>query len=285
MPWSEWQPGEVLRISPDRVQLLWLPDTTTTTYQTDTGMQVMVGSHSAPSRWPTDSEVGTSSRYTEGSSQTQPTLNGYNYWAPDGWDARRDWRPSTLDNLTRGVDYDVIPGKDEYLDDDAFVEFEAGSNGLDGWDLGTFTVEGHTVTQDVTKGVTTATAAAFLGSGSQARDPFLPLSNPEPGVQWEQWDLDNSTDGLQFQPPDPGAVFSWYFFVDVGATGPPETLGAVNFLLAPIELRLQQPRWRYWIPGDIPLRQRQRDDGLGMSTARWRRGRSVQASNRWKGYL
>lgn len=49
---------------------------------------------------------------------------------------------------------------------------------------------------------------------------------------------------------------------------------------------LRMPRFRYWMPDrDIPLRQRQRDDGLGLSTARWRRGRSRQASNRWAGYL
>lgn len=48
----------------------------------------------------------------------------------------------------------------------------------------------------------------------------------------------------------------------------------------------QMPRWRYWIPGTPPLRQRQRDDGLGLSgTPRWRRGSSRQASNRWRGYL
>jgi hypothetical protein len=36
----------------------------------------------------------------------------------------------------------------------------------------------------------------------------------------------------------------------------------------------------------LPLRQRQRDDGLGMSgTVRWGRGSSRQLSNRWRGYV
>jgi len=54
------------------------------------------------------------------------------------------------------------------------------------------------------------------------------------------------------------------------------------------DFRIQMPRWRYWIPGAVqpPLRQRQRDDGLGMTgTPRWRKGSSRQGSNRWRGYL
>lgn len=50
----------------------------------------------------------------------------------------------------------------------------------------------------------------------------------------------------------------------------------------------QMPRWRYWIPEEPPLRQRQRNDGRALAgTRRWSLAAtsSRQASNRWRGYL
>lgn len=286
MAWSEWLPGEVLQVTPHRLVLNWLPDTTTTTYSTDNGELSIQGSHSAPSVWPEYDETGASGRPSPGSAQPQPNLNGYTYWLPDGWESRRDGKPAALDALTEGVDYAVIPGKDPWADD-AYVEYETGvSNTLDGWDLGTFTVTGHDFVQDVASGAqTTGKARALLGGGAMGRTPYASLGEPVVDLSWREWDLGQETDGLQFQPPDPGPVEQLFYFVDVSTSGPPNTYASVSFVLKPIEARVSQPRWRYWIPGDLPLRQRQRDDGLGLSTARWRRGRSRQVSNRWKGYL
>jgi len=50
-----------------------------------------------------------------------------------------------------------------------------------------------------------------------------------------------------------------------------------------IQYRFRTPRYRVWLP-DSPLRQVQRDDGLGRSVARGRGGTSVQASLRQRGY-
>lgn len=71
----------------------------------------------------------------------------------------------------------------------------------------------------------------------------------------------------------------------VGASGSSMN-GSASAQLS-ITYRVRHPPFLVWtLTQAIPLRQRQRDDGLALGGPRWRgRPRSRQASNRWSGYL
>lgn len=192
--------------------------------------------------------------------------------------------PELLRGGVQGVDFDTIPGVDPD-DPDQFVQWEDGSvTEAQAW-VGTIT--------GFHGGYTPGSALGIIFDDYLGRnDPTLPA--------WSQTYPDavipNSTGAQQdfaydFVKATSGDA-ELAVVLDPGMGEPALTTSSpaaggfgVQGSFTELALRLLMPRWRYWVPGDVPLRQRQRDDGLGLSSARWRRGRSLQASNRWKGYL
>lgn len=226
----------------------------------------------------------------------------------------RDAFPDALASLEEGVDFAVRPDRDG-SERDAYVEYEDGlvfiqPSDIVRWD--------GSVTLAVAGEHDGAVVDNLSASAAISYEPFVPS-----GLYYQDgiygW-LPREDVGERLAPgylPDPGAVniatlsyvesgtsITETFYTDAarafftvvadsawtfptsGGSVPGNYTVTVDPRLA-VTWTVRSPRWRYWIPGphDFPLRQRQRDDGLGLSTARWRRGRSRQLSNRWRGYL
>jgi hypothetical protein len=229
----------------------------------------------------------------------------------------RDWFPSPLRTMTEGVDYDVIPGKDPGSDDDAYVEYESGDNSLAGWQPWTVPVEyqfrlqvGPNSSAPDPPNIPFRVAVAPLpmsawpayGVGSQAAhlDTF---PTPDYGTQDVPVLVPSSV--LQFALVfQPDTLNGWHPTVTVAPPPPLSEFQAgsgVQGFVNPVAVRgggsstpvitgpvmpFDTPRWRYWIPGDVayPIRQRQRNDGLGRGVMRARSTSSVQSSVRQRGY-
>jgi hypothetical protein len=197
--------------------------------------------------------------------------------APSGYETNRYYFPPALWDLTEGVDFSLIPGTSDY------VEYQAGGvSVLSGWAmppiLFTFPIV-HTVDGDLVPGL----AEFFLQTGSVTQ-PFpvdTPFASYEP-----------SDSVLSVYPPDPGPVDQFWLTARLTERDsiPPfeytggATLGQIYASWSAPDIYIILPPYRYWILGTPPLRQIQRDDGLGRSVMRARSTHSVQKSIRQRGY-
>lgn len=294
MAWSEWQDPFLIKVNPT---FAWLKWDTLHLSGADTVHEVDY----LPDPFGPGAKIGESTDWM----QNQVVTNAVQFRVQDEWWSIRDPLPPPLEDKTRGQDYDLIPGRDEWADD-AFVEYDPAMDSVwDGWgdDSGQHILELQgTGTRDSLGNEYPYRATGQVGllfdssfpeeSGTQI-DPSVPTVSA--GGEWGAFDFVGSgvetiTEDLYLDPfPAPGNMNAFTILVHATVTTDGASAGAYAAAYVQAFMPHQRvilPRWRYWIPDGVkPLRQRQRDDGLGLSTGRWRRGRSRQVSNRWKGYL
>ena len=261
--WSDWQDPIVSTYPTDGLYLNWQPEgqggnTATANNAQSVDMNALK-----------DNQTGVLYR------------RGWQHSLRAGWDSYRDWFPLPLRSLVEGVDYTAIPGKDPARDDDAYVEYEsADPNTRGAWVLGDWAVSNV----NAFPGEVATWHVGWATGSTYAPGPL----DPWPGLGSTFATFTKADEGLGLGHPSgvPDSAESVLHLIDVDYAGT-DVVDATVSALAP-RITITLPRWRYWVPGEaprLPLRQRQRDDGLGLSTARWRRGSSRQGSNRWRGYL
>ena len=192
--------------------------------------------------------------------------------APDGYSTYRDSYPEALWSLTEDVDFSLIPGTEDY------VEYQDSASVLAGWDMPSMSV-----TYDSQNPGSLAEFSIHSG----------PVTQPFPvGTPVHSYSSPTGYSGYEYMVlPDPGPVEQFWITVrdNTRDTIPPYGIAihasgqayGTWFSVPYIEVIL--PPYRYWIP-DFPLRQVQRDDGLGRSVMRARSTHSVQKSIRQRGY-
>lgn len=213
------------------------------------------------------------------------------FTASTSWESRRDWFPAPLQSLVEGVDYAARPDRNPLSDDDAYVEYEDGLNEHLTWTMPTVSIitplAVNRTTGDLgpSEGTGVGTLERISGSAYPA------VAGTDIGVMPVGATI--FTEGLgqtgSFTPAAPSSL-SFAYVIAVGSVDiPVDTVIGWGVQLAGVPTQVvRSPRWRYWIPGSaepIPLRQRQRDDGLGLSTARQRARNSRQRSIRQRAYL
>jgi hypothetical protein len=200
------------------------------------------------------------------------------YVVGDGWKTTRDWFPVALDSLEEGVDYSVRPDRTDD-DDDAYVEYESDGD--------------NTVTEEFAPLLRFQSGGVGGGDGGTpgdglwelgyAADPTLPEQESDGSEfsveSWPPIGTVFASGGVEAVNTSHSAEFPTGFStastlrVAVRMPGTPPRLDDpggegsvaaqhVQFTLGAPSFRYQMPRWRYWIPGDIPLRQFPRNDGL-----------------------
>lgn len=274
MPWSDWQDSEPYDVGAARLAVRFQENAADGVYTT-TGATTSIDAAGITRQVVADPPVDRNDH------------DGMQYAEPVGWADERNWFPDPLYGLEYGVQFGIRPDRTG-SEDDAYVEYEDGTSTRTDWVItGTPQVTNNTgfptggITWTWSLGVTTGTSYV-LGTGN-------PIGYPGAGSVFAT--IDHTTPAGTALPsvPDMGQASSFFISAQLDAV----SLATDFQLLLAAELprpffRATQPRWRYWIPGEVapkPLRQRQRDDGLGLSPARWRAGRSRQSSNRWSGYL
>jgi len=263
------------------------------------------GVNPGASRFENYTDSGTPGLWTGGIVQTQ----GVAWFDTDDLELAtwREWFPNELYDLTEGVDYEVRPDRTG-SEDDAFIEYEDGVGQVQGWTgfapgritsiTGSFDGPHATVKWRLLSpppavpaipdpfGSVTASPFALTPSdgtaiaqivnatttGSSSGVP-VNLSIAGPVSEFAVLIITDESSDIPFSGGDPGDSTYIHGWVGTGLIG---SAGAY----------VRLPRWRYWKPGQLPLRQRQRDDGLALRGApSWRRGTSRQATNRWRSYL
>lgn len=217
----------------------------------------------------------------------------------------REWFPNELYDLTEGVDYEVRPDRTG-SEDDAFIEYEDGVGQIQNWYA---FASGRILIHNASYSPKHATAKWRLlspppavpaippTSGSVSASPvvFTPSAGT-PVAQILNTTLVGSPSAVPVEVIIAGPVseFAVLMITDESSDEPPTDpeIAAyghewvVSGLPSVAAAYVRLPRWRYWKPGQLPLRQRQRDDGLALRGApSWRRGTSRQATNRWRSYL
>jgi hypothetical protein len=289
MPWSEWQPGPTAIRAFSKYAIGWL----------NYGGALDNGWYTVPTK-----AIELYASALDGGTSDNPYgavehVEGAVYFiVGDSWKTDRDWFPVTLLGLEEGVDYGLRPGRTEF-DDDAYVEYESDGD--------------NTVTEEF-KPLLRYTAGSIGGGEGAAHDgdglwelgyianPPLPVQTSD-GAEFsvESWpgigtvfasggvEATNTSHSAEFP-----AGFSTASALHVTATmsGTPPLVGesasaeSAQFTIGSPSFRYQMPRWRYWIPRDLPLRQKQRNDGLALRGApSWRNKQSRQATNAWRSYL
>lgn len=252
--------------------------------------------------------------------QIHGTLGQRDWWvstieayAPFGGLANlRDWAPDELDALEYGVDYGPRPDRDESEDLDAFIQY------MDGVDSTRTGWEGYGVIEFWASDPPDEPVAGEFRL-EMWTPPVLPEEMPGPidSLPWSYSDPVTGSpvggtflggwNGVESDTPDEDPiVFSSSipdeeefaivlltapFPLEDGPAGgyPPGTVWgrhqAVNSPSVVVNALIQYPPWRYWIPGRLPLRQRQRDDSLALGSPRQGKKTSRQGSIRQRGYL
>jgi len=222
----------------------------------------------------------------------------------------RDTYPALLGSLVEGVDFSVIPSTTDY------VEYEALPTTLIGWQdwivplryVETFNTD--IAPQAATSRVAYcdppitdwATIPPWQAYGVGTSLTTLTTAVGAPGDYVNTGGVltrDTTTDvtiplsvmgnaaavSLFMQPTHLGGG-SVPGVVDVGGgpAGGPWDVTSILDHTAPIRYAFRLPRFRYWKLASPPLRQVQRDDGLGRSVVRARGTHSVQKSIRQRGY-
>jgi len=221
-------------------------------------------------------------------------------WMTMHWTEWRTYR-QTPPNLP--ADWAVIPGREGYLDWRRAVEFADGDTESVRWHpepalalFGSSGGGGTTPPADGSAGEAYFVPNGFAGPGIP--DPVAPPAPPgSPFLGSVATVPFDGAAAVNYVGAAPGVdwtvrVTSTHLNSTSLMAGTPWQAGNIawveRYILRAVAafIDLQMPPFRYWIDSPLPLRQRQRNDGLGMSaTPRWRGGSSRQASNRWKGYL
>lgn len=247
------------------------------------------------------------------------TLRGVIASPIPGWETYQNYSPwFGIGRLVEGVDYFPRPDRAP-TDVDAYIEIESGANTIAGWQIPNIGIYWQPIygyynasdfpdwyddqgfpngshlqvelVADLTDAPGGTPAMPSLGSGTV-------IANSLDAV-WGTWGttmktLSNVTD------PGPASSIALYCFdpnyvtrpmpppTGSAVDSPYEVQGKAQFLSRP-RVNIATPRYRYWIVGvdpvtPIPLRQVQRDDGLGRSVMRARGTHSVQKSIRQRGY-
>lgn len=273
MPWSPWQ-APLLSDTPG----------VTTRINSDSNFP---GSHGIVQA--TTANLGLSSvvfRDNTGDSNGRADLLQSQY--PPDWQTSRNWFPALLQGLVQGVDYGPRPDRNPLTDNDAYVEYADGPNADLGWVMPSVQIQPLVNVDDTNhpaSGTATGTlellASSYPTTAGTDVGP-LPTGTPIRTV--------GVGEGGTFTPAAPAFTSFSLVLATSSVDIPVNThIGwGVTLSFFPRQ-RTQSPMWRYWIPDSthpLPLRQRQRDDGLGLSgTPRWRGGNSRQSSNRWRAYL
>jgi hypothetical protein len=212
-----------------------------------------------------------------------------------------DYNPPELAALTEGVDYTVRPDRTG-SEEDAFIEYEEGTPTLDGWQVGVnLTLTTVTGTNSPAHGTVHALLLDPPPSVPAVPSPFGSTTSGTPivldtgsgtivasivdGVQ-------GATTGTSLElPPGPFALAAipgdmtdpLTVVTNEAGTGYSFYNDATrSFGVAGL---IAMPRWRYWIPDTLlPLRIRQRGDGLSIETTRLRNRASRQTTNRLRGF-
>jgi len=274
MPWSPWQTADLLDVAALVAGIEWHFD------------------HGVYDENIVSTTMGNPSLYclrqygTTTSSGDSGTTRARQYSAPADWASQRDWNPALLGTLRRGIDYGVRPDRTG-SEQDAYVEYDAGDNVHVAWDTGRFALDS----------IDPQHASAFtfdlgIAPNTVYAAPSAPTPIPSVGTVFASGDQSTAAHTVFAGPPDPTPAKSFTVSVEIPASSivqadpafmPQPTISGTY--ITPT-MKVQPPRWRYWIPQEPPLRQRQRDDGLGLSgSPRWRGGSSRQSSNRWRAYL
>lgn len=217
----------------------------------------------------------------------------------------REWFPPEFNDLTEGVDYEVRPDRTG-TEDDAFIQYEDGVGQVESWfAFASGRISAHSAGYEPKH----ATAKWRLLSPPPTV-PAIPPTNgsvsatplvltPDAGAPITQL-IDTTLVGFPSSTPVNAYVagsvseFAILMVTDESMDVPFAGEGVENYnhawsvdgLPAAAAAYVRLPRWRYWKPGQLPLRQRQRDDGLALRGApSWRKGTSRQATNRWRSYL
>lgn len=223
------------------------------------------------------------------------------YALSSGWSTERDAFPSPMYDMTEGVDYDIVPGKDPYVDEDAYVQYEsADPNVLTGWADWNLTLEtagsnGGMALPGVTGlrvGYSAPITWGLSGPGWFSTYQGLALDYI-PGVMGAL-----TTTPYALSLAALGTMESWTIYqqpnwltdpipieVHVGPQGFADSDSSTSLIHGAMNPRpkftFRMPRWRYWKPGVPPLRQRARNDGLAVDGQQQRgRGNSLQSSAR-----
>lgn len=245
-------------------------------------------------------------------------------------EVERDYFPALLSSLELGVDFDVRPDRTD-ADEDAYVEYEPGSNTLIGWQDFDLTIDPIDSTYanslaDEAVPVEAHYRIAIDATPLWGAGPFdAPDSYTEdvPWVLWEDAETvatfsftgNNEGNTIPVHIEDAPLTVSDYRFTMVmqSELADPSYLTVLDVdepvipsleenarqdsgaLIVGVDIEggvvvsgpaylFQMPRWRYWIPGRLPLRQRQRDDGLALGPLRQRGRTSRQGTNRQRAY-
>ena len=206
----------------------------------------------------------------------------------------RNWFPDEMNDLEYGVDYGPRPDRNEMEDEDAYIEFEPGFDSTRvGWQ-GIAQIDWAGATPD-------GPASGELRLESSWTPPDLPI--PMPGDAGELWWSDAGTFLGGYTGDDASGPGSPIVFGDdlpddeefaIVLTTPVFSGGITPGTswvrqqrvqtTMQVDALIQYPRFRYWIPGILPLRQYPRNDGLrgGAPNAR---ATSRQATTARRTYL
>lgn len=276
---------------------------TATTETTCTVYGRSAGVNPGASRSENYSSAGTGGVWTGGIVQTQGVA-----WFDTGdlelatW---REWFPPEFNDLTEGVDYELRPDRTG-TEDDAFIQYEDGVGQIESWfAFASGRISSHSASYEPKHATAKwrllspppAVPAVPPVNGSVAAPPLA--FTPDAGAPVTQ--IVNSTiSGFPSAIPvnvnvaGPVSEFAVLVVTDESMDTPFVVEGVESYshewsvigLPAAAAAFVRLPRWRYWKPGELPLRQKQRDDGLALRGApSWRQGSSRQASNRWRSYL
>lgn len=210
----------------------------------------------------------------------------------------RNWFPDEMNDLEYGVDYGPRPDRDEMEDDDAYIEYEPGFDSTRvGW-------QGIAQLDYSASTPFDGSATGELRLESAWTPPDLPV--PMPGEAGETWWSDAGTFLGGYTGDDASGPGSPIIFGDdlpdadefaivlstpvfsggLPAFGPGDVWVQQQAVKAnvQVDVMVQYPRFRYWIPGILPLRQYPRNDGLrgGAPNAR---ATSRQATTARRTYL
>lgn len=258
MPWSEWQDPFPVLVGGSFTMLSWSPSANVVQFSDPvlfsySGLNAVEGGGI--------SAAGVQWRYNE------------------DWPNVREQMPPAMDALTEDVDYAVRPGYAGW-EDDAYVEYADDPNVWTGWT--SQNMQGQAYETANPSNAATGTMGMTIDTGypdTEGADigPF-----PGIGTAFATW---TSVTMVDIGPiPDPGPVNTFTLAVM------PEISAASNVAMVPFfptpRMVVILPAWRYWMPDTepLPLRQKQRDDGLGRSVVRARSTHSIQRSVRQRGY-
>ena len=240
-----------------------------------------------PDGQPPQTTVTSDASITIGRDPATGVLNagGQQFSAPTDWDTQRaNWSP-LLDTLEWGVDYGPRPDRNEN-DPDAYVQYADGPNEHEGWNFGAITVGQVFTNFGASSAVMNVGLEPNTNYPGNVDQPIGPFPGMPPNV-YATWGTNAATGSTFPGPADPGPVKQFSLYADITSYA---GTGLVSFGSRQdvVRMRVLQPAWRYWIPGDapvaFPIRQKQRNDGLGRGVVRARSTSSVQGSIRQRSY-